>query len=246
MSKLKVAFFDFAGCEGCQLQIANLEEGLLSILDHIEIVNFREVMKEKADDYELAFVEGFITRPSDAERLKAIRKQAKTLVALGTCACIGGINALKNFQNQEYLKRYVYGQTARWYETYEARPLKAIVPVDFEIPGCPIDRNELVSFLICLLQGKRPQIPDYPVCVECKRQGHLCVLLKGEPCLGPVTRAGCKAACVAEGSHCWGCRGLISEPNVDAQREALAKLGLSFDSIISLFRLYDGCSDYAR
>jgi len=96
-AKPKVAFFDFAGCEGDQLQVANLEEKLLDLLQHIDLVAFREVMTEASDDYDIAFVEGSITRPEDAERVRGIREKAKVLVAIGACATIGGINCLKNF-----------------------------------------------------------------------------------------------------------------------------------------------------
>ena len=92
--KPKVAFFDFAGCEGDQLQIANLEEELLDLLGQVDVVNFREVMKERSDNYDIAFVEGSCTRLHDEERLKEIRKNAKYVVAIGSCAAIGGINQI--------------------------------------------------------------------------------------------------------------------------------------------------------
>ena len=69
MEKPKVAFFDFAGCEGDQLQVINLEEDLLKVLEAVEIVSFREAMKGHSDDYDIAFVEGSITRRSDETRL---------------------------------------------------------------------------------------------------------------------------------------------------------------------------------
>ena len=56
--KPKVAFFDFASCEGDQLQVVNLEEQLLELLGHIELVSFREGMKEHSDNYDIAFIEG--------------------------------------------------------------------------------------------------------------------------------------------------------------------------------------------
>ena len=40
--KPKVAFFDFAGCEGDQLQIANLEEEILDLLGQVDVVTFRD------------------------------------------------------------------------------------------------------------------------------------------------------------------------------------------------------------
>ena len=106
--KPKVAFFDFAGCEGDQLQVANLEEQLLDLLGQIEVVSFREVMKEHSSDYDIAFVEGSCTRLADEDRLKEIRKNAKIVVALGSCATIGGINSLKNSKDPDEVRSTVY------------------------------------------------------------------------------------------------------------------------------------------
>ncbi len=238
MGKPRVAFFDFASCEGCQLQVYNLEEDLLKVLDAIEVVVWREAMKGHSDDYDIAFVEGSILRPSDEFRLREIRRNAKILVALGACATIGGINNIKNFQEQEEVREFVYGDKALDYETYPARPLKTVVPVDFEIHGCPITRKEFTTVLKALLLGKKPEIPNYPVCVECKMAQNICVFEKGKTCMGPVTRAGCEACCVTEGSICWGCRGLVDDPNIHSQVEVLAKYGLSVEDILRKFQLY--------
>ena len=238
MGKPRVAFFDFASCEGCQLQVYNLEEDLLKVLDAVEVVTWREAMKGHSDDYDIAFVEGSILRQSDELRLRQIRRNAKILVALGACATIGGINNIKNFQEQEAVRKFVYGNKALDYETYPARPLKAVVPVDFEIHGCPITRKEFTTVLKALLLGKKPEIPNYPVCVECKMAQNICVFEKGKTCMGPVTRAGCEACCVTEGSICWGCRGLVDDPNIHAQVEVLAKYGLSVEDILRKFQLY--------
>ena len=48
-------------------------------------------------------------------------------------------------------------------------PIAAHVPVDFELHGCPIDRHQLLEVVSAFLAERRPQIPDYSVCVECKR-----------------------------------------------------------------------------
>jgi sulfhydrogenase subunit delta len=246
MKKPRVAFFDFASCEGCQLQVINMEEDLLQILEAIEVVSFREAMKEHSEEYDIAFIEGSITRRSDEARLKGIRDNTEVLVALGSCATLGGINCIKNFQELESVRKFVYGQSARYYETYPARPVKAVVPVDIEIHGCPINRKEFAMVVKSLLLGKKPEIPNYPVCVECKMAGNICVFEKGMTCMGPVTRAGCGACCVTEGSVCWGCRGLVDNPNADSQREILAKYGLTVRDVINKFRLYTGFSEVAR
>lgn len=244
MTKPRIAFFDFGSCEGDQLQVVNLEEKLLELLEHVEVVAFREAMKEHSDNYDIAFVEGSILRPSDEERLKKIRANAKILVALGSCAAIGGINCLKNFRDEKTVRKEVYGDKFELFETYPARPLDAVVKVDHKIYQCPIDKNEFLSVCKALLTGQKPFIPNYPVCVDCKMAGNVCVFEKGMTCIGPVTRAGCGACCVTEGAVCWGCRGLVDDPNIDAHKEVLDKYGLKAEELMNKFKLYFGWSDH--
>ncbi len=244
--KPKVAFFDFASCEGCQLQVVNLEAEMLDVIGAVDIVQFREAMTEKSDDYAIAFVEGSITREKDIPRLQKIRDQAKILVALGACATIGGVNCLKNFQPLEEVRKYVYGDKAGWYETFAARPLDAVVPVDYYIHGCPIHKDEFVKVVKALLLGKKPEIPSYPVCVECKRAGNVCVFELGMRCLGPVTRAGCGAWCPSYRDNCVGCRGLVPDPNTNAEKEVLQKYGLTVEEALGQFRIFLGYSEVAK
>jgi len=108
--KPKVAFFDFACCEGCQLQIANLEEDVIGLTKLVDVVEFREVLTSdpstSASPYDVAFIEGSITRKADEERLKDIRNRSKLLVAYGQCAVSGGINRLKNlWSNLDEVKK---------------------------------------------------------------------------------------------------------------------------------------------
>lgn len=237
--KPKVAFFDFASCEGCQLTVVDSLQTHLDLLNAVEIVNFREAMSERYDDYAIAFVEGSITRASDEARLKKIREQAAILVALGACAHTGGVNAIKNLAPLDNVRRYVYGDQADWYETYPTRPISAVVPVDAFIPGCPIDREEFIRVVKALLLGKKPPIPDYPMCVECKLKENICMFDKGGFCLGPVTRAGCGAICPTYGDGCEGCRGPIPNPNQDAMKDVLQQHGLTVDLVLSRMTMFN-------
>ncbi len=225
--KPKIAFFDFTSCEGCQLTVVDSLQTHLDLLDAVEIVQFREAISERGEDYTIALVEGSITRESDEARLKKIREQAAVLVALGACAHLGGINAIKNLTPLDEVRRYVYGDRAEWYATYAARPLSAVVQVDAFIPGCPIDREEFIRVVTALLLGKRLPIPDYPMCVECKLKENVCLYDKGGVCAGPITRAGCGAICPTYGDGCEGCRGLIPNPNRDSMQTVLAEHGLT-------------------
>ncbi|MGD1995649.1 MAG: NADH:ubiquinone oxidoreductase [Anaerolineae bacterium] len=237
--KPKVAFFDFACCEGCQLTVIDSLQTHLDLLDAVEIVNFREASSERREDYEIAFIEGSITRPQDEERILRIREQAEVLVALGACAHIACVNALKNLHPLEEVRRYVYGECADWYDTYAVRPVGDVVEVDAVIPGCPIDREEFARVVKALLVGKRPPVPDYPVCVECKKKQNVCVFFEGRTCLGPVTLAGCDARCPTYGAGCEGCRGFIPHPNENAMKEVLDEAGLTLEEVMSQFTMFN-------
>ncbi len=236
--KPKVAFFDFACCEGCQLTVIDSLQTHLDLLDAVEIVQFREAISRRDDDYAIAFVEGSITRKSDEARLKKIREQADVVVALGACAHIAGVNALKNLHPLDKASQWVYGDKADWYETDIAKPISAVVKVDAVVPGCPIDREEFIAVVKALLLGKKPPIPDYPVCVECKLKENVCLYDIGKTCLGPIARAGCGAICPTYGDGCEGCRGLIPNPNENAMEDVLAKAGLTVEEMIAELTMF--------
>lgn len=241
MTKPRVAFFDFSCCEGCQLCAIDLTpEQLLDLIAVVDIVEFREAISEQAGDkgYDIALIEGSITRDSDIPRLKKIRETAKLLITLGACSTIAGINALKNFQSQLAYQSDVYPTDPTKYETTTARAVHEIVKVDAFIPGCPIDTGEFVRVVKNLVLGKDPAIPTYPVCVECKKNENVCVYEKGIICLGPVIRAGCGARCPSNGGYCFGCRGVIPEPNLNSQQDIMQKYGLSFEQMKEKFKLF--------
>jgi len=208
---LRIGVFDFTGCEGCELQLANKEDSLLAFLTAIQIVNFREISSDLGQNYDIALVEGSITRSDEFARIIKIRRQAKVLVALGSCACFGGVNAQKNAFNLVDVNREVYGNSPR--ETLPARAIHEVVQVDMEIPGCPVNKEEVERIVQHLIWDIPWSFPAYPVCLECKQRFTTCAFEHGQLCLGPITRGGCNAPCPAGGTGCWGCRGPTEEPN---------------------------------
>ena len=246
-TKPQIAFFDFTSCEGCQLNKLNLENHLLELLEHVDIVEFREAMDDKADAYDIAFIEGSISTPSCVERIHDIRRRAKILVALGSCATIGGINAMKNLQPIEDVREIVYGQDKYLFPTLPAMPVSAIVKVDYEIHGCPMSIPEFLVVFKALVMGKQPIKPDSPVCVECKLRENECLYDRGMICLGPITRSGCDAICPSFGQFCTGCRGLVANPNRNAMLDILTEHGLSLQEAekrLLLFNSYNKQNNY--
>lgn len=251
--KPKIAIFSLTGCEGCSLAILELEDQLLDLLGAVDIVNFREGMTDRAWDIDIGFVDGAVSTPEDEKEVRHFREHCKVLVAIGSCACLGGINTLKHYQgatgpkgrgaigengNDAY-RRYVYGDKAEWFPTTEARSISAVVKVDYELPGCPMVKEEFLAFVTSLLAGRTFKLPDFAVCVECKKRGTLCLYEKGILCLGPVTRAGCNAICPAYGSKCEGCRGIVSkEALVAAGINLREQYNVELQNVLDDLRLY--------
>ena len=238
--KPTVGIYSFTGCEGCSLMILECEDQLLDVLELVEIVNFREGMDKIADQVDVAFVDGAVSTSHDIQELLEVRKNAKIVVALGACAWPGGLNGMKNFQDQEDVRRYVYGDKWAAYDAIPARPIDRVVKVDYYIRGCPIDRDEFLEVTQAILMGRAPNIPNHPVCVECKLSDNPCRFDFGEVCLGPLARAGCKAICPSFGTKCEGCRGMVDEPATQAHRGVLEKYGLSVDDMMREYRLFGG------
>jgi len=237
----RVAVFDFTGCEGCELQLANKEETLAPFLDAVEIVTFREVSSAESIEYDIAFVEGAISRQDEVERIKLIRERASVLVALGSCACFGGVNRLKNEHDLEAAKKEVYGDVQ--VDTLPVRAVHEIVKVDLEIPGCPVCKSEIERIVQHVVWDVPYHFPSYPVCMECKQRFTVCSYEKGQICLGPITRAGCNAPCPAAGLGCWGCRGPSQDANIDELVSLAKERGFSEEEIkerLSFFGGFEG------
>lgn len=221
----RLAVYKFSSCDGCQLQLLNLEDELLALADAVEIAYFLEARRQELPPpYDVGLVEGSISTPEEEERIQTVRRNCKFLVAIGACATSGGIQSLRNWANVEEFTRHVYARP-QWIKSLEtATPIAAHVFVDFELHGCPVNPRQLLELVSALLNHRRPNIPTHCLCIECKRRGLPCVLsAHGEPCLGPITQAGCGALCPAVGRACYGCFGPMEQPRIGALGERFAQ-----------------------
>lgn len=246
--KPKLAVWKFASCDGCQLALLNCERELPAIADAVEIAAFPEATSTVLKGpYDLSLVEGSITTPHDAERIHVIRQHSKQLVTLGACATSGGIQALRNFTDVARYAAAVYPSPAYLSMLRESTPVSAHVFVDFELRGCPISKEQLLDVLSALLNGRRPQIPSYSVCVECKARGIPCGLVAvGPPCLGSVTQAGCGALCPSFHRGCFGCFGPKEAANPRSLSARFAELGMDGPALVRTFRSFNAWAEPFR
>lgn len=228
MSKPTLAIHKLTSCSGCQAAILNLGPDLLALSELVDIVHFVEAgLVAPETRVDLALVEGSVSTPEDVARIRRIRERSTTLVSIGACACSGGIQALRNVRDSQDWAGSIYASPEHIDTLAESRPVAELVPVELELWGCPINGRQLLAALRALLYGVPPMLPTEKVCLECKRQGQVCVLVtQGKPCLGPVTRTGCGALCPAFGAPCYTCFGPSEQPNTDALARRLLALGL--------------------
>jgi len=246
--KPKLAVWKFSSCDGCQLSLLDCEDELLAVAEHVEIANFPEASRAVSKGpYDVSLVEGSITTSHDAERIHQVRKQSKVLITIGACATAGGIQALRNFKDVKEFTSIVYANPSYIETLNKSTPIADHVFVDFELRGCPISKHQLVEVLSAYLNGRKPNIPPYGVCMECKLRGIPCVMVAiGIPCLGPVTQAGCNALCPSYNRGCFGCFGPKETPNTSSLSEWWTKLGADDPAILRAFRNFNAYAEPFR
>jgi len=239
---LTLAVFKFASCDGCQLSLLAAEDELLTLAEQLEIVYFLEATsRQTPGPYDVALVEGSITTPDDAARIRQVRQASRFLVTMGACATAGGIQALRNWGDSAEFMRSVYASPQYIRTLATSTAIADHVPVDFELRGCPINKYQLLEVLRSLLAGNRPRTPAHSVCLDCKRRGTVCVMVaRGEPCLGPVTQAGCGAICPAYDRGCYGCYGPAAQPNLVSLTGQFQSDGVDRATIVRSLRSFNG------
>ena len=235
--KPRLAVWKFSSCDGCQLTLLDCEDELLGIAEAIDIVYFLEATRNQGPPpYDVSLVEGSISTPHEAEKIKEIRRDSRLLITIGACATAGGIQALRNTRDHDALRASVYPSPEFIDALDTSTPIADHVTVDYELRGCPIDKYQLIEAISALLKGRNPSVPTYSQCAECKLAGTACVMVtKGIPCLGPVTQGGCGNLCPSVGRGCYGCFGPKEGANTGALAAELAALGADKREIRDLF-----------
>lgn len=246
--KAKLAVWKFASCDGCQLSLLDCEDELLTIAGQVEVASFLEASRAVVKGpYDLSLVEGSVTTAHDAERIQQVRRASQFLVTIGACATAGGIQALRNFRDVKEFLSIVYARPEYIDTLEQSTAIAQHVRVDFELRGCPINKQQLVEVISAFLHNRRPNTPPHSVCTECKRRGTVCVMVAhGTPCLGPVTHAGCGALCPAYHRGCYGCFGPKETPNTSALSVWWRHLGVTEPDLVRVFRTFNADAEAFR
>ena len=236
-----LAVLKLTSCDGCQLSLLDCEDELLAVAATVRIAHFVEMTSRHLDGpYDVALVEGSVTTAADLASLAELRSASAVLVTLGACATAAGIQGLVNLAQPGEHARIVYPHPELLPSLGRSSAVADHVPVDLALHGCPVEPSQLLEVLTALLSGRRPVLPAYSVCEDCKQAGVGCLLVsRGTACLGPVTRAGCGARCPRVDRGCFGCFGPSESPATSALADHLAALGSSDTDLFRLFATFN-------
>jgi len=177
-------------CGGCEVAILDLGEKLLDLLPSLEFVHMPVLMDHKyfgqtgeKDELEIpeadvGMISGGVRNEKERHVAEEMRKKCRTLIALGSCACYGGIPALANMYSVEDLLDKVYRDSVSTESgdtpsedipplTDKVYAVSEVVDVDLLIPGCPMNPVIILEALTCLLEGKPFELPERSVCDDC-------------------------------------------------------------------------------
>lgn len=186
---VRVAEEWFAVCGGCEVSILDIGEPLLDLLPSLEFVHMPVIMDHKLygqtgekpnmeiPEADVGIITGSIRNEENRELAEEMRKKCKIIIALGSCACFGGIPALANMYPNDELLKTVYKDTPST-EAHEAPSempaltdrvyaVGEVIKVDISLPGCPPVPDWIVEALTALLEGKPFTLPERSVCDVC-------------------------------------------------------------------------------
>ena len=169
MSKVRLATVWLDGCSGCHMSLVDMDERILDVAPHIELVHSPLVdTKVFPDNVDATLVEGAVSSEEDAEKAHIIRERSKIVISLGDCAVTGNVPAMRNGHDVETLldRAYIENATSGQQHPTEvipplrakAQPLHEIIKVDLHIPGCPPSNDVIFGAIAELLEGRIPDL----------------------------------------------------------------------------------------
>ncbi|MEZ4557112.1 MAG: oxidoreductase [Caldilineaceae bacterium] len=136
------------------------------------------------------------TTPDDAKRIRRIRR-SHVLIAIGARATAGGIQALRNSRLWMTTRKQSMRTRTTWTPSPPPRPSATMSSWTSELRYCPIAKRQLLEVVNVHLNERKPNIPTYSVCMECKAARQTSASWSPTAPSRVATQAGCGALCPA-------------------------------------------------
>jgi len=209
MGKPKVALYWCSSCGGCEESVVDLAQGLLKVVEAVDIVFWPVAMDFKYKDVEAlkdgeiaaSLINGAIRMDEQEHIAKLLRRKSKLIIAHGSCAHLGGVVGLANFYKREDVLNRAYKEAPSinnpkgilpQVKTKESgkqlelpgfhdtvKALDQVVEVDYYIPGCPPPPDLIKNAVMAILENELP--PKGTVLAEKKALCDSCSLRESKP-----------------------------------------------------------------
>jgi NAD-reducing hydrogenase small subunit len=174
MGKPKVATTSLAGCFGCHMSVLDIDDRILQLVD---LIDFHKSpindIKEFSERCLVGLVEGGCCNEENVEVLRAFRRNCDVLIAVGDCAIMGGIPAMRNTVSLEECLIEAYQKAPTTYNPEnkipddpeipllldKVYPCPDVVKIDYFLPGCPPPADTIWEALVSLLNGEPIDLP---------------------------------------------------------------------------------------
>ena len=255
---IEVALEWLSGCEGCEVSLLDSLGSILWKIEGGEVKIVYAPLLLDVEDYDRADIvitTGSMRTVADEKRIRRARARSKYLVALGSCACFGGVHGLADLKA---LNSNVRGDPPEIRLRANTEPVWRAVMVDSAIPGCPPPEKQLARFIANML-SPLPKSNGKKVCDECTRKrseevkmrgmrrdivgidAERCLLDQSVPCIGFATSSGCGALCPSKNYPCHGCMGF--DEDVKGQANGIARAISALASILETDEVEDALRD---
>lgn len=182
--KPKLALYWASSCGGCEIAVVNLQERLLDLDAHFELVFCPCLLDAKKKDVEtlpdraiaITLFNGGIRTEENVEMARLLRAKSELLIAFGSCATEGCVPGLANLGSREDILRTSYLDGLSTVNPDGVVPqsetavpggrlqlpallerlltLSDVVAADYFIPGCPPEPARIWEVLESIIQGR--------------------------------------------------------------------------------------------